>query len=231
MFLSLVAILALSAFALLTGCGSDDAQKDWDDIDAAVTSYCEKNGIDIPDFSCNNDDDRRMNGQFSYFSSEDNDWLAAYALPRDAEDGAYFLLHKGEQGWEAVADLWDADRTGWLVDEMHQFRAPADLAKCFDTPQEAVQWYVNVKGIDMSDVRISGEDGFGDKPTVSTEDPAWEIVYAFPAEAEGDGDFFLMRETDGGWQVMATTAGSDATGWTAAELERLGAPTDLATTN
>jgi hypothetical protein len=92
------------------------------------------------------------------------------------------------------------------------------------TQKVAIQAYCDANGIDMPDLTVSGDDGFGDKPTVSKEDPNWEIDYAFPADAEGTGKFFLLQKTDGAWTVVAHT---DKVGWTADELKELGAPTDI----
>ena len=95
------------------------------------------------------------------------------------------------------------------------------------TQKEAIQAYCDANGIDIPELTVSGDDGFGDKPTVSTEDPSWQIDYAFPAAQEGTGTFFLLQQTDAGWSVVAHTA-QGQTGWTADELAQLGAPADLA---
>ncbi len=109
------------------------------------------------------------------------------------------------------------------------------LAGCGDDAQTdgaasqkaAIQAYCDANGIDIPELNVSGDDGYGDKPTVSTEDPSWEIDYAFPAAQEGAGTFFLLHETDAGWTVVAHT-GEGQTGWTAEGLQELGAPADLA---
>ena len=107
------------------------------------------------------------------------------------------------------------------------------LVACGDTAQPedgaatqkaAIQGYCDANGIDIPQLNVSGDDGYGDKPTVSKEDPTWEIDYAFPAEAEGEGQFFLLRKTDGGWVVVAATKEA---GWTSAQLKELGAPADI----
>jgi hypothetical protein len=95
------------------------------------------------------------------------------------------------------------------------------------TQKAAIQAYCDANGIDIPELNVSGDDGFGDKPTVSVEDPDWEIDYAFPAAQEGTGRFFLLHKTDTGWTVVAHT-GEGRTGWTADELNDLGAPADLA---
>ena len=94
------------------------------------------------------------------------------------------------------------------------------------TRKAAIQGYCDKNSIVMTDLPLSGDDGFGDKPTVSKEEPSWEIDYAFPAAAEGTGEFFLLHETDAGWTVVANTD-KGRVGWTAAELKDLGAPTDM----
>ncbi|MBM3146777.1 MAG: hypothetical protein FJ000_02660 [Actinobacteria bacterium] len=95
------------------------------------------------------------------------------------------------------------------------------------TQKEAIQAYCDEIGLDMPDLQVSGEDGYGDPATVSATDPNWEIDYAFPADAEGDGHFFLLHEVDGSWTVVAIADYTDQIGWTAAQLEELGAPSDL----
>lgn len=94
------------------------------------------------------------------------------------------------------------------------------------TQKAAIQGYCDKNSIDMPDLTVSGDDGYGDKPTVSKEDPSWQIDYAFPAAAEGTGEFFLLHKTDGGWTVVAHTDKGQV-GWTADELKGLGAPTDI----
>ena len=80
------------------------------------------------------------------------------------------------------------------------------------TQKAAIEAYCDRNSIDIPQPTLAS-DGYGDKPTVSKEDPGWEIDFAFPAEAEGAGQFFLLHKTDGGW--------------TADELKNLGAPTDI----
>jgi hypothetical protein len=92
----------------------------------------------------------------------------------------------------------------------------------FDPLKEAIEKYRDENGITMPDLVVSQEK------TVSVQDPSWEIDYAFPAEAEGTGQFFLLHKTGDGWAVVAHTE-AGATGWTAEQLGALGAPTDLAT--
>lgn len=91
-----------------------------------------------------------------------------------------------------------------------------------DTPRGAIESYCNEKGIDIPDLTVSREK------QVSVQDPTWEIDYAFPAEAEGTGQFFLLHNAVEGWVVVAHTT-SGQTGWTAEQLGALGAPADLAT--
>jgi hypothetical protein len=57
------------------------------------------------------------------------------------------------------------------------------------------------------------------------DNASWEVDYAFPSDAEGEGTFFLVHKVDGGWTVVAST---DKAGWTTEELKKLGAPADLA---
>jgi hypothetical protein len=94
------------------------------------------------------------------------------------------------------------------------------------TQKAAILGYCDKNGIDIPELTVSGDDGFGDKPTVSKENPSWQIDYAFPAEAEGEGQFFLLHKTDAGWTVVAHTDKGQV-GWTADELKGLGAPTDI----
>lgn len=89
-----------------------------------------------------------------------------------------------------------------------------------DTREEAIREYCREHGISIPSLTISAEK------TVSVQDPAWEILYAFPAEAEGEGRSFLLRRVAGDWVVVAHTR-VDQIGWTAAELEAAGAPVDL----
>lgn len=91
----------------------------------------------------------------------------------------------------------------------------------FSTRKEAIDEYCQENGIEMDSLTVSSEK------EVSVEDSDWEIDYAFPAEAEGEGQFFLLHKSGGSWEVLANTAG-DQTGWTAEELQMLGAPADLA---
>lgn len=88
--------------------------------------------------------------------------------------------------------------------------------------KKAIEGYCQEKGIEMASLTVSEEK------SVSTEDPDWEIDYAFPAEAEGTGQFFLLHKTGTDWAVIAHTEGAQ-TGWTAVQLEGFGAPRDLAT--
>jgi hypothetical protein len=94
----------------------------------------------------------------------------------------------------------------------------AQQEKAYATPKEAIVAYCNEKGVHIRDLNISSDK------KVSVHDPDWEIDYAFPAAAEGEGYFFLLHKTSGGWMVIAHTA---KVGWTAEQLRKFGAPTDL----
>lgn len=89
------------------------------------------------------------------------------------------------------------------------------------TQKEAIEDYCREEDITIEGLTVSFEK------EVSAQDPDWEIDYAFPAEAEGKGQFFLLHRVDGEWMVVAHTEGNQA-GWTAAELQAVGAPADLA---
>ena len=94
----------------------------------------------------------------------------------------------------------------------------AQQGKGTSTPKGAIVEYCEEKGIDIPALNVSADK------KVSVKDPDWEIDYAFPAAAEGEGYFFLLHKTSGGWTVIAHTA---KVGWTAEQLKALGAPTDL----
>jgi len=94
----------------------------------------------------------------------------------------------------------------------------AQQEKGSSTQKEAIVEYCDEKGIDIPALNVSADK------TVSGKDPDWEIDYAFPAAAEGEGYFFLLHKTGGGWTVITNTA---KVGWTAEQLKALGAPTDL----
>jgi hypothetical protein len=102
--------------------------------------------------------------------------------------------------------------------------APTEQASA--TQKAAIAKYIAANNISIPEMNVAGTDGYGDKPTVSKEDPNWEIDYAFPAAEEGAGTFFLLRKAGGGWTVVAHTA-KGKVGWTADELKALGAPTDI----
>lgn len=89
------------------------------------------------------------------------------------------------------------------------------------SPGPAIEKYCKEHHIDIPELNVSNEKD------VSASDPSWEVVYAFPAEAEGNGQFFLVQRTAESWTVIAHTEGAQA-GWTAEQLEALGAPADLA---
>jgi len=92
------------------------------------------------------------------------------------------------------------------------------------TQKQAIVAYCKAAGIDIPDMRVNTEDADIEGPTVSKEDPSWEIDYAFPADAEGKGVFFLVHKADGNYTVVADTRKA---GWTAKQLEELGAPADI----
>ncbi|RJP30800.1 MAG: hypothetical protein C4536_09365, partial [Actinobacteria bacterium] len=71
--------------------------------------------------------------------------------------------------------------------------------KGYATVEEAIEAYCAANGIVIPDLTISEEK------QVSQQDPAWEVDYAFPAEAEGEGVFFLLQNSDGAWAVIAHT--------------------------
>lgn len=91
-----------------------------------------------------------------------------------------------------------------------------------EAQKEAIVNYCREEGIDIPDLTVS------DEKEVSRENPDWEIDYAFPAEAEGTGQNFLLHKVDEDWVVVAHTE-KEQIGWTTSELEALGAPVDLAT--
>lgn len=94
----------------------------------------------------------------------------------------------------------------------------AQQEKGYSTPKGAIEEYCKEKGVDIPDMNVSADK------KVSGKDPNWEVDYAFPAAAEGEGYFFLLHKTGGGWMVTAHTA---HVGWTAEQLKAFGAPTDL----
>lgn len=83
--------------------------------------------------------------------------------------------------------------------------------------QEAIEAYVAAQKIQIKDLVVSEEKAV-------SADTTWEVDYAFPAEFEGLGYFFLLHKIDSGWTVLAHTQES---GWSAAELETYGAPADI----
>jgi len=94
----------------------------------------------------------------------------------------------------------------------------AQQEKGSSTTKGAIVAYCGEKGIDIPALNVSADK------KVSGKDPDWEIDYAFPAAAEGEGYFFLLHKTSGGWTVIANTS---KVGWTAEQLRALGAPADL----
>ena len=191
---------------------------------AAIQGYCDKNSIDMPDLTVSGDDGH---GDKPTVSKEDPSWEIDYAFPA-AEEGAgtFFLLHKTASGWGAVAATREV---GWTSAQLKELGAPTDIVidptrDPAATQKQAIEAYCKAAGIVIPDMVVNSEDADSEPPTVSKEDPSWEVDYAFPADAEGKGVFFLVHKADGSWTVVADTRKA---GWTVKQLKELGAPTDL----
>ncbi len=233
---SLVVLAALTLGGLLlAGCGSDDQGDDTASPTSqgaatqkeAIQAYCDKISLDMPDLCVSGEDGY---GDPATVSAEDPDWEIDYAFPAEAEgDGHFFLLHKVDGSWTVVAIADYTDQLGWTAAQLEELGAPTDMIldptqEPAATQKEAIEAYCRTAGIVIPDMAVNTEDTDIEGPVVSSEDPSWEIDYAFPADAEGEGTFFLVHKVDGNYTVVADT---QKAGWTAAELEELGAPTDL----
>jgi hypothetical protein len=210
--IAFTAMLLVASLFALAGCGTKETTVDTgdnqSDVKSAIEEYCAANGIDIPGLT--------VSGE-KQVSQKDPNWEVDYAFPAEAEgEGVFFLLHKTSGGWVVVAHT---EEVGWTAEQLKALGAPTDLVlERYSTVKEAIEEYCAANGIDIPGLTVSGEK------QVSQEDPNWEVDYAFPAEAEGEGVFFLLQNTDGAWAVIAHT---EEAGWTAEQLEALGAPTDL----
>jgi hypothetical protein len=235
----LVSLAVLAALTvggmLLAGCGDDGqtesaasptsqgaaTQKE------AIQAYCDEIGLDMPDLQVSGEDGY---GDPATVSKEDPNWEIDYAFPADQEgDGHFFLLHKVDGSWTVVAIADYTDQVGWTAAQLEELGAPTDIVidptdQPAATQKEAIEAYCTAAGIVIPDMAVNTEDPDIEGPVVSSEDPSWEIDYAFSADAEGEGTFFLVHKVDGGYTVVAHT---QKAGWTAEELEQAGAPTDL----
>ena len=215
----------LAAGLLLVACG-DAAQTEEGAATqkAAITAYCDKNSIDIPDLTVSGDDGF---GDKPTVSEEDPSWEIDYAFPAAAEgDGEFFLLHKTDAGWTVVASTKEV---GWTSAQLKELGAPTDIVldptrDPAATQKQAIVAYCKAAGIVIPNMAVNTEDADSEPPTVSKEDPSWEIDYAFPADAEGRGVFFLVHKVDGNYTVVSDTGKA---GWTAKQLKELGAPADI----
>ena len=228
-----VALLALLALGLLAaGCGGGEGDEGSPSPaatgaatqKAAIQAYCDENGITMPDLTVSGDDGY---GDKPTVSAQDPGWEIDYAFPADQEGGGrFFLLHKTGGGWTAVAVTQEA---GWTTAQLEELGAPTDIVidptrDPAATQKQAIEAYCTAAGIDIPGMVVNTEDADSEPPLVSKEDPSWEVDYAFPADAEGRGVFFLVRKVDGSYKVIADTRKA---GWTAKQLKELGAPADL----
>jgi hypothetical protein len=138
------------------------------------------------------------------------------------------LLRRDEAagGWVVVAATREI---GWTTAQLKALGAPTDIVidptrDPAPTQKAAIVAYCRAAGIYIPDMIVNTEDADSEPPLVSGTDPSWEVDYAFPADAEGEGVFFLVRKDGGDYKVIADTRRA---GWTAKELKQLGAPEDL----
>jgi hypothetical protein len=231
-----ISLLALSVSALLAigllaaGCGGGEGDEGSPSPAAAATQkaaiqeYCDANGITMADLNVSGDDGY---GDQPTVSAQDPSWEIDYAFPAAQEGGGrFFLLHRADGGWTVVAATQEV---GWTTAQLQELGAPTDIVidptrDPAATQKQAIEAYCTSAGIDIPDMVVNTEDADSEPPLVSKEDPSWEVDYAFPADAEGRGVFFLVRKVDGSYKVIADTRKA---GWTAKQLEELGAPTDL----
>jgi len=215
----------LAAGLLLVACG-DAAQTEEGAATekAAITAYCDANGITMADLVVSGEDGE---GDKPTVSVQDPSWQIDYAFPAIEEGaGSFFLLHKADAGWTVVAATKEV---GWTSAQLKELGAPTDIIidptrEPAATQKQAIVAYCTAAGIDIPDMVVNTEDADSEPPMVSKEDPSWEIDYAFPADAEGRGVFFLVHKADGNWSVVSDTGQA---GWTAKQLKDLGAPADL----
>jgi hypothetical protein len=235
--LTTLVLTLLAAGLLLAGCGGSEQTDEGTPTPtakgaatqkAAIQAYCDEIGLDMPDLCVSGDDGY---GDKPTVSAEDPNWEIDYAFPADEEGGGhFFLLHKVDGSWTVVAIADYTDQIGWTAAQLEELGAPTDIVldpsqEPAATQKKAIEAYCKAAGIVIPDMAVNTEDPDIEGPTASTEDPSWEIDYAFPPDAEGEGTFFLVHKVDGGWTAVAST---DTAGWTADELKQLGAPADLA---
>jgi len=215
----------LAAGLLLVACG--DAAQPTEGAateKAAITAYCDANGIAMTDLVISGEDGE---GDKPTVSAQDPSWQIDYAFPAIEEGaGSFFLLQKTGAGWTVVAATKEI---GWTTAQLTALGAPTDIVidptrDPAATQKQAIVAYCKAAGIVIPNMVVNTEDADSEPPTVSKEDPSWEIDYAFPADAEGRGVFFLVHKVDGNYTVVSDTGKA---GWTAKQIEELGAPADL----
>lgn len=207
MAIVLVVLLAVGLYGAC-GCGGNGDQASDDIALYAGTYLSESNPSDFIEIMSNS----------TFTLLRDGEEISGSCL---VEDGK-LLLSAGSfsetmEIAEGVITAGDGTRYALGAEGKTESPEPADSA----SRKEAIDSYCRENGIVMDSLTLSAER------EVSAEDPDWEIDYAFPAESEGSGQFFLLHRAGGQWAVVAHTEGGQ-TGWTAAELEALGAPSDLA---
>jgi len=226
-------LVLLAAGLLVAGCGGSDQEGTGSPSavasaaatqKAAIQAYCDAHTIAMADLNVSGDDGY---GDKPTVSKADPSWRIDYAFPA-AEEGAgqFFLLHKADGGWVAVAATSEA---GWTTAQLKELGAPTDIVidptrDPAATQKQAIAAYCTAAGIDIPGMVVNTEDADSEQPLVSKTDPSWEVDYAFPPDAEGKGVFFLVHKADGSYKVVADTT---TAGWTVKQLKDLGAPADL----